>query len=133
MVHRNRANFGAFFSTRQAILVRRTILASTVVSLHRKKYSVTTSVVFPLSPKRWPRRSAGPPMLDLLQCQCAPGVPAPTPTTMAETTATTGAVRKAQHWLVPAFFVVLWSSGFIVAKFGLPYAPPLTFLLLRCT
>jgi drug/metabolite transporter (DMT)-like permease len=27
--------------------------------------------------------------------------------------------------------VLLWSSGFIVAKFGLPYAPPLTFLLLR--
>ncbi|HEX8403814.1 MAG TPA: DMT family transporter [Duganella sp.] len=29
------------------------------------------------------------------------------------------------------FFVLLWSSGFIVAKFGLPYAPPLTFLLMR--
>ena len=33
---------------------------------------------------------------------------------------------------VPLFFVFLWSTGFIVAKFGLPYAPPLTFLLLRC-
>ena len=33
--------------------------------------------------------------------------------------------------LMPAFFVFLWSTGFIVAKFGLPYAPPLTFLLLR--
>src|SRR5471032_831495 len=32
---------------------------------------------------------------------------------------------------MPLFFVVLWSSGFIVAKFGLPYAPPLTFLVLR--
>jgi drug/metabolite transporter (DMT)-like permease len=32
---------------------------------------------------------------------------------------------------LPAFFVLLWSTGFIVAKFGLPYAPPLTFLLLR--
>ena len=32
---------------------------------------------------------------------------------------------------MPAFFVFLWSTGFIVAKFGLPYAPPLTFLLLR--
>jgi len=32
---------------------------------------------------------------------------------------------------VPLFFVFLWSTGFIVAKFGLPYAPPLTFLLLR--
>lgn len=33
--------------------------------------------------------------------------------------------------LMPALFVLLWSSGFIVAKFGLPYAPPLTFLALR--
>ncbi|PFH11312.1 EamA-like transporter family protein [Collimonas sp. PA-H2] len=32
---------------------------------------------------------------------------------------------------MPMVFVVLWSTGFIVAKFGLPYAPPLTFLLLR--
>ena len=32
---------------------------------------------------------------------------------------------------MPAFFVLIWSTGFIVAKFGLPYAPPLTFLLLR--
>ncbi len=32
---------------------------------------------------------------------------------------------------MPAFFVALWSTGFVVAKFGLPYAPPLTFLLLR--
>jgi drug/metabolite transporter (DMT)-like permease len=32
---------------------------------------------------------------------------------------------------MPWFFVLLWSSGFVVAKFGLPFAPPLTFLLLR--
>jgi drug/metabolite transporter (DMT)-like permease len=32
---------------------------------------------------------------------------------------------------MPFVFVVIWSTGFIVAKFGLPYAPPLTFLLLR--
>ena len=32
---------------------------------------------------------------------------------------------------IPLFFVFLWSTGFIVAKFGLPYAPPLTFLVLR--
>jgi len=31
----------------------------------------------------------------------------------------------------PAMFVLVWSTGFIVAKFGLPYAPTLTFLLLR--
>jgi drug/metabolite transporter (DMT)-like permease len=33
---------------------------------------------------------------------------------------------------VPLFFVFLWSTGFIVAKLGLPYAPPLTFIVLRC-
>jgi drug/metabolite transporter (DMT)-like permease len=33
--------------------------------------------------------------------------------------------------LYPALFVLLWSTGFIAARYGLPYAPPLTFLLLR--
>jgi drug/metabolite transporter (DMT)-like permease len=51
---------------------------------------------------------------------------------MADTTATAGATTTQHRWLVPSFFVFLWSTGFIVAKFGLPYAPPLTFLLLRC-
>jgi hypothetical protein len=32
---------------------------------------------------------------------------------------------------VPALFVVLWSTGFIGAKLGLPHAPPLTFLAVR--
>jgi len=32
---------------------------------------------------------------------------------------------------MPPVFVLLWSSGFIVARYGLPYAPPLTFLALR--
>lgn len=31
----------------------------------------------------------------------------------------------------PVLFVFLWSTGFIGAKYGLPYAEPLTFLLLR--
>jgi drug/metabolite transporter (DMT)-like permease len=31
----------------------------------------------------------------------------------------------------PAVFVVLWASGFVGAKFGLPYAEPMTFLSLR--
>jgi len=31
----------------------------------------------------------------------------------------------------PALFVFLWSTGFVGAKFGLPYAEPLTFLLMR--
>lgn len=36
-------------------------------------------------------------------------------------------------WLaaMPLLFVFLWSTGFIAAKYGLPYAPPLTFLILR--
>jgi len=33
--------------------------------------------------------------------------------------------------LLPALFVLLWSTGFIAAKYGLPYAPPLKFLLVR--
>lgn len=32
---------------------------------------------------------------------------------------------------MPAIFVLIWSTGFIVAKFGLPFAPPLTFLAMR--
>jgi drug/metabolite transporter (DMT)-like permease len=39
----------------------------------------------------------------------------------------------ASVWLraMPVVFVLIWSTGFIVAKFGLPYAPPLTFLVIR--
>ena len=33
--------------------------------------------------------------------------------------------------LMPAMFVPLWSTGFIGAKYGLPYVEPLTFLTLR--
>lgn len=33
--------------------------------------------------------------------------------------------------LAPAVFVFLWSTGFVGAKLGLPYAEPLTFLLVR--
>src|SRR5260370_34447317 len=33
--------------------------------------------------------------------------------------------------LTPGLFVVLWSTGFIAAKYGLPDAEPLTFLALR--
>lgn len=37
------------------------------------------------------------------------------------------------RWLVvmPLVFVLLWSTGFIVAKYAAPHAPPLTFLLYR--
>ena len=44
---------------------------------------------------------------------------------------TGAAVRARGNPLLPALFVVLWSTGFIAAKYGLPYAPPLKFLLLR--
>lgn len=32
---------------------------------------------------------------------------------------------------MPALFVLMWSTGFIGAKFGLPYAEPFTFLFIR--
>ncbi len=32
---------------------------------------------------------------------------------------------------MPAVFVLIWSTGFVVARFGMPHAPPLTFLALR--
>jgi drug/metabolite transporter (DMT)-like permease len=52
---------------------------------------------------------------------------------MTNSRATPSVLHQA-NWLspVPLFFVVLWSTGFIAAKYGLPYAPPLTFLILRC-
>jgi drug/metabolite transporter (DMT)-like permease len=38
-----------------------------------------------------------------------------------------------QTWLaaMPFVFVLIWSTGFIVAKYAAPHAPPLTFLLYR--
>jgi drug/metabolite transporter (DMT)-like permease len=32
---------------------------------------------------------------------------------------------------MPAVFVVIWSTGFIVARYGMPHAPPMKFLLVR--
>ncbi len=32
---------------------------------------------------------------------------------------------------IPAVFVLIWSTGFIVARFGMPYAPPMGFLAWR--
>ena len=34
---------------------------------------------------------------------------------------------------MPAVFVLIWSTGFIVARYGMPYAPPFSFLLWRYT
>ena len=36
-------------------------------------------------------------------------------------------VVRAMPWV----FVMIWSTGFIVARFGMPHAPPLTFLSMR--
>ena len=32
---------------------------------------------------------------------------------------------------MPVVFVLIWSTGFIVARYGMPYAPPMKFLALR--
>lgn len=32
---------------------------------------------------------------------------------------------------MPVVFVLIWSTGFIVARYGMPYAPPMKFLLIR--
>lgn len=39
--------------------------------------------------------------------------------------------RPVLVFVMPAVFVFLWSTGFIGAKMGLPYAEPMTFLALR--
>jgi drug/metabolite transporter (DMT)-like permease len=32
---------------------------------------------------------------------------------------------------MPSVFVLIWSTGFVVARYGMPYAPPITFLSIR--
>jgi drug/metabolite transporter (DMT)-like permease len=32
---------------------------------------------------------------------------------------------------IPVTFVLIWSSGFIIARYGMPYAEPMTFLFMR--
>ena len=32
---------------------------------------------------------------------------------------------------MPFVFVLIWSTGFIVARYGMPHAPPMKFLVLR--
>jgi drug/metabolite transporter (DMT)-like permease len=49
-------------------------------------------------------------------------------TSNAVPSASSPAVRG---FAIPALFVLLWSSGFIGAKYGLPYCGPLTYLSLR--
>lgn len=45
-----------------------------------------------------------------------------------------GAPQSRQDLLVqamPVVFVAIWSTGFIVARFGMPHSPPMKFLLMR--
>jgi len=42
-----------------------------------------------------------------------------------------GASGRIAAGAAPAVFVLLWSSGFVGAKFGLPYAEPMTLLAIR--
>ncbi|RTQ31737.1 DMT family transporter [Variovorax gossypii] len=46
---------------------------------------------------------------------------------------TPAAAGRGAGWLraMPAIFVLIWSTGFIVARYGMPYAPPLKFLAVR--
>jgi drug/metabolite transporter (DMT)-like permease len=41
------------------------------------------------------------------------------------------ALASLTSWLMPWVFVLIWSTGFVVARFGMPYAPPETFLAMR--
>ncbi|PZX28080.1 conserved hypothetical protein; putative TRANSMEMBRANE PROTEIN [Cupriavidus phytorum] len=52
---------------------------------------------------------------------------------MIETGRTGAASPRATLWVasMPWLFVLIWSTGFIVAKYGMPYAEPMTFLFLR--
>ena len=41
--------------------------------------------------------------------------------------ASSGALLRAMPWV----FVLIWSTGFVVARLGMPHAPPLGFLAWR--
>src|SRR5688500_4042880 len=56
-------------------------------------------------------------------------VPALCSPPMSDRTAPSGSLLWTM--LAPGLFVVLWSTGFIFAKMGLPYAEPFTFVALR--
>jgi drug/metabolite transporter (DMT)-like permease len=42
-------------------------------------------------------------------------------------TATRSGLAQAMPWV----FVVIWSTGFVVARLGMPHSPPMTFLVMR--
>ncbi|MGS0753953.1 EamA family transporter [Roseateles sp. GG27B] len=41
--------------------------------------------------------------------------------------------RNKDAWIgaMPALFVAIWCTGFVVARLGMPHAPPITFLAIR--
>lgn len=45
--------------------------------------------------------------------------------------ATTSSRAESAVRAAPFAFVVIWASGFVVAKYAAPYAEPLSFLILR--
>lgn len=51
--------------------------------------------------------------------------------TVPSSAAGPGAARKALSLALPGVFVVLWSTGFIFGKLGLPHVGPFTFLEIR--
>lgn len=59
----------------------------------------------------------------------------PAPDAAARSAGSGKGLRRATVRLLPAtapwLFVVLWSTGFLGAKYGLPFAPPFTFLFIR--
>ncbi len=59
----------------------------------------------------------------VLPAKGAPGNPGARQVTAGES--------RALIWAMPVVFVLIWSTGFIVAKYGMPYAPPMKFLLVR--
>lgn len=40
-------------------------------------------------------------------------------------------MKQSLQRLIPTIFVFVWSTGFIVARYGMPYSEPMTFLFLR--
>ena len=37
---------------------------------------------------------------------------------------------KTSFWIYPTF-ILIWSTGFIIARYGMPYSEPMTFLFFR--
>jgi drug/metabolite transporter (DMT)-like permease len=50
---------------------------------------------------------------------------------VSATTALSDAQRGLLVRAMPAVFVLIWSTGFVVARYGMPHAPPLGFLAVR--